>query len=71
MPGRGNAIGAHGDAGGVARPRRRHRLVAGTLHESLRRLTHAVLDHHCGRLDEDATVLLAEWRAGHEHRLVP
>ncbi|MFE5403289.1 PP2C family protein-serine/threonine phosphatase [Streptomyces sp. NPDC056580] len=36
--------------------------------QTLRRLMRAVLDHHAGRLD-DATVLLAEWRAGHRHRL--
>ncbi|MFE2218778.1 SpoIIE family protein phosphatase [Streptomyces canus] len=30
-----------------------------------------VVRHHCGRLDDDATVLPAEWRAGHQHRLVP
>ncbi|MFI6436594.1 hypothetical protein [Streptomyces sp. NPDC050759] len=30
-----------------------------------------VVRHHSGRLDDDATVLPAEWRAGHQHRLVP
>lgn len=30
--------------------------------ETLRRLVHAVLDHHNGRLNDDATVLLCEWR---------
>jgi serine phosphatase RsbU (regulator of sigma subunit) len=29
--------------------------------ETLRRLVHAVLDHHDGRLSDDATVLLCEW----------
>ncbi|MEW2545115.1 PP2C family protein-serine/threonine phosphatase [Streptomyces sp. NPDC047002] len=29
--------------------------------ETLRRLIHAVLDHHSGRLDDDATVLILEW----------
>lgn len=29
--------------------------------ETLRRLVHAVLDHHDGRLTDDATVLLCEW----------
>ncbi|WP_051853154.1 PP2C family protein-serine/threonine phosphatase [Streptomyces aureocirculatus] len=29
--------------------------------ETLRRLVHAVLDHHNGRLNDDATVLLCEW----------
>ncbi|GAA3290549.1 hypothetical protein GCM10020295_05270 [Streptomyces cinereospinus] len=30
--------------------------------ETLRRLMHAVLEHHGGRLDDDATVLCVEWR---------
>ena len=30
--------------------------------ETLRRLMHAILDHHQGRLQDDSTVLLAEWR---------
>ncbi|MFI9546847.1 PP2C family protein-serine/threonine phosphatase [Streptomyces sp. NPDC052016] len=42
-----------------------------TLHETLRRLMHAVVGHHAGRLDDDATVLLAEWRVGHQEELVP
>ncbi len=49
----------------------RHRSGRQTLHETLGRLMHAVLDHHSGRLDDDATVLLTEWRAGHQHRLTP
>jgi serine phosphatase RsbU (regulator of sigma subunit) len=49
----------------------RHHSAHQTLHETLRRLMHAVLDHHSGRLEDDATVLLTEWRAGHQHRLVP
>ncbi len=49
----------------------RHHSDRQTLHETLRLLTHAALDHHCGRLNDDATVLLTEWRAGHQHRLVP
>lgn len=40
-------------------------------HETLRRLMHAVIDHHAGRLNDDATVLMAEWRAGHQHELTP
>ncbi|MFB4300758.1 PP2C family protein-serine/threonine phosphatase [Actinomadura sp. NTSP31] len=30
--------------------------------ETLRRLIHSILQHHEGRLDDDATVLLLEWR---------
>jgi hypothetical protein len=29
--------------------------------EALRRLIHTILDHHGGRLDDDATILLSEW----------
>ncbi|MFJ9967981.1 PP2C family protein-serine/threonine phosphatase [Streptomyces avermitilis] len=42
-----------------------------TLHETLRRLMAAVLEHHDGKLDDDATVLLTEWRGGHQHELIP
>ncbi|MFJ8106061.1 PP2C family protein-serine/threonine phosphatase [Streptomyces sp. NPDC096132] len=49
----------------------RHHSGHQTLHETLRRLMHAVVEHHAGRLDDDATVLLAEWHAGHQHRLTP
>ncbi|MGK5448185.1 PP2C family protein-serine/threonine phosphatase [Streptomyces radiopugnans] len=42
-----------------------------TLHETLRRLVHAVLEHHAGRLDDDATVLLVEWGGGHQEELTP
>ncbi|MGW0208977.1 PP2C family protein-serine/threonine phosphatase [Streptomyces sp. NPDC003233] len=48
----------------------RHHSAHQTLHETLRRLMHAVIGH-AGRLDDDATVLLAEWRAGHQHKLTP
>ncbi|WP_327686172.1 PP2C family protein-serine/threonine phosphatase [Streptomyces sp. NBC_00467] len=34
--------------------------------ETLRRLVHAVLDHHHGKLSDDATVLLCEWHGPHE-----
>ncbi|WP_242614296.1 PP2C family protein-serine/threonine phosphatase [Actinomadura roseirufa] len=30
--------------------------------ETLRRLVNSILEHHAGRLDDDATVLLLEWR---------
>ncbi|MFD1831384.1 PP2C family protein-serine/threonine phosphatase [Streptomyces desertarenae] len=49
----------------------RHHSGRFTLHETLRRLVHAVLDHHSGKLDDDATVLLAEWRGGHQDDLTP
>ncbi|MEU9591635.1 PP2C family protein-serine/threonine phosphatase [Streptomyces sp. NPDC048193] len=49
----------------------RHHSGHFTLHETLRRLMHAVLDHHPGRMDDDATVLLAEWRGGHQDELTP
>ncbi|MEU0227950.1 PP2C family protein-serine/threonine phosphatase [Streptomyces sp. NPDC006284] len=49
----------------------RHHSGRHTLHETLRRLMAAVLAHHDGRLDDDATVLLAEWRSGRQDELVP
>lgn len=50
---------------------RRHSSGGHTLHETLRRLMAAVLDHHDDSLDDDATVLLAEWRVGHQEELTP
>ncbi|OKK04053.1 stage II sporulation protein E [Streptomyces sp. CB02400] len=50
---------------------RRHHSGRRTLHETLRRLMAAVMDHHGGKLDDDATVLLAEWRGGHQDELTP
>ncbi|MGW0774978.1 PP2C family protein-serine/threonine phosphatase [Streptomyces sp. NPDC002835] len=39
----------------------RHQAEGHAAPETLRRLVHAVLDHHDGRLTDDATVLLCEW----------
>ncbi|GAA5085456.1 PP2C family protein-serine/threonine phosphatase [Thermocatellispora tengchongensis] len=39
--------------------------------ESLRRLIQAILAHQQGHLQDDATVLLVEWRTQHQGRLVP
>jgi len=39
--------------------------------ESLRRLSHAVLDHQAGLLQDDATLLLVEWRTDGPKKLVP
>ncbi|MEU1880741.1 PP2C family protein-serine/threonine phosphatase [Streptosporangium sp. NPDC020072] len=39
----------------------RHDAAGLPVPETLRRLTHAVLDYHGGRLQDDATVLLVEW----------
>ncbi|WP_437114916.1 PP2C family protein-serine/threonine phosphatase [Streptomyces flaveolus] len=50
---------------------RRHHAGRHTLHETLRRLMTAVMDHNDGRLADDATVLLTEWRGGHQDELVP
>ncbi|WP_189986827.1 PP2C family protein-serine/threonine phosphatase [Streptomyces capoamus] len=49
----------------------RHHSGRHTLHETLRRLMAAVLDHHSGHLDDDATVLLAEWRGNRQTDLTP
>lgn len=37
--------------------------------ETLRRIGHDVLDHQGGTLQDDATLLIAEWATGHEHSL--
>ncbi|WP_055495964.1 PP2C family protein-serine/threonine phosphatase [Streptomyces sp. TP-A0356] len=50
---------------------RRHHAGRHTLHETLRRLMAAVMDHNDGRLADDATVLLTEWRGGHQDELTP
>lgn len=39
----------------------RHQSDALPVPETLRRLIHAVLDYHDGKLDDDATVLLCQW----------
>ncbi|CAL9614279.1 hypothetical protein SUDANB6_05712 [Streptomyces sp. enrichment culture] len=49
----------------------RHHSGEHTLHETLRRLMAAVLNHHDDKLDDDATVLLTEWRGGHQQELTP
>ncbi|MGX1274457.1 PP2C family protein-serine/threonine phosphatase [Streptomyces phaeoluteigriseus] len=49
----------------------RHHSDTLTVHETLRRLIHAVLGRHDGRLDDDATVLLAEWRDPSQETLTP
>lgn len=38
--------------------------------ETLRRLMHDVLEHQAGRLQDDASIVLAEWRTGREDQLV-
>ncbi|WP_308798821.1 PP2C family protein-serine/threonine phosphatase [Streptomyces sp. UH6] len=49
----------------------RHHSGELTLHETLRRLMAAVTEHHGGVLADDATVLLTEWRGGHQNKLTP
>jgi serine phosphatase RsbU (regulator of sigma subunit) len=49
----------------------RHHFGHQSPHETLRRLMHAVIEHHAGRLADDATVLLVEWSAGHQDELTP
>lgn len=39
--------------------------------ETLRRLTHAILDYQQGRLSDDATVVLVEWSPDDPYQLVP
>lgn len=38
--------------------------------ETMRRLIHSILDHHSGDLQDDATLLLMEWRGDASNRLV-
>ncbi|MGY2003575.1 PP2C family protein-serine/threonine phosphatase [Blastococcus sp. SYSU DS1024] len=37
--------------------------------ETLRRLMRSVMDHQAGRLQDDATIVLVEWRTGREHQV--
>lgn len=39
--------------------------------EMMRRVVRSLLDHQQGQLDDDATMLLAEWCSGEEQKLVP
>ncbi|MEU6546661.1 PP2C family protein-serine/threonine phosphatase [Streptomyces sp. NPDC046859] len=50
---------------------RRHHSGRHTLHETLRRLMTAIMEHHDGNLDDDATVLLTEWRGADQRELTP
>jgi serine phosphatase RsbU (regulator of sigma subunit) len=38
--------------------------------ETLRRLMHSVMEHQSGRLQDDASIVLVEWRTGHENQLI-
>ena len=38
--------------------------------ETLRRLMHSVMEHQAGRLQDDASIVLVEWRTGREDQLV-
>ncbi|MFC7385261.1 PP2C family protein-serine/threonine phosphatase [Sphaerisporangium rhizosphaerae] len=49
----------------------RHNAAGLAVPETLRRLIRNVLDYHSGELQDDATVLLAEWRGGGARRLAP
>jgi serine/threonine protein phosphatase PrpC len=39
--------------------------------ETMRRVVRALLEHQQGQLEDDATMLLAEWRSGNEEAIVP
>lgn len=39
--------------------------------ETMRRLMHAILDHQSGALQDDATTMLVEWKAGGKERILP
>ncbi|MGN5382459.1 PP2C family protein-serine/threonine phosphatase [Streptomyces lasalocidi] len=49
----------------------RHHSGRQTLHETLRRADARGREHHAGHLNDDATVLLVEWRAAHQDQLTP
>lgn len=44
----------------------RHHADGLVVSETLRRLMRALLDHHHGRLQDDATVVFVEWPGGHD-----
>lgn len=39
--------------------------------ETMRKLMHAILEHQSGRLQDDATTVLVEWKAAGEQRILP
>lgn len=39
--------------------------------ETMRGLMHAILEHQAGRLQDDATTMLVEWRTGGQERIIP
>lgn len=49
----------------------REAAAAQTAPETLRRLRQAIVGAHPGRLDDDATALVVEWKRGTETRLLP
>ena len=49
----------------------RHQSAGLAAPETLRRISHAVLEHQKGRLQDDATLLLLEWSADTAHSLLP
>ncbi|MGW2157595.1 PP2C family protein-serine/threonine phosphatase [Nonomuraea sp. NPDC001699] len=48
----------------------RHEADGTSAPETLRRLIHSILQHQHGRLQDDATVLMVEWRTGRQQQLV-
>ncbi|MFB9904046.1 PP2C family protein-serine/threonine phosphatase [Allokutzneria oryzae] len=49
----------------------RHEAAGLSAPETLRRITHAVLDHQKGRLQDDATLMLVEWSTTAANSLLP
>ncbi|WP_086824938.1 PP2C family protein-serine/threonine phosphatase [Allokutzneria sp. NRRL B-24872] len=49
----------------------RHEAAGLPAPETLRRITHAVLDHQSGNLQDDATLMLVEWSTGAANSLLP
>jgi len=56
---------------GISRFIEREAAAGQTAPETLRRIRHALIGRERAQLRDDATALLAEWRAGDERRLMP
>ncbi len=66
-----NASGEHFGLGRLVDLVERHNAAGFPAPETLRRVTHAVLDHQRGQLHDDATLVLVEWPTPNHPRLLP
>jgi len=68
------ARNADGEAFGVSRlvdVAEKHAAAGLTAPETLRRVSHAIIDHQGGQLQDDATLVLLEWSPSVETDMVP